>query len=320
MSIGWIDHERFLQHETGPSHPERPQRLRSLVIALERAGLLARMQPLPFTAATPDDLCLVHEPAYVELVRMSCDLGIGFVGSMDTPVCRHSFDAASLAVGGVLAACDAVMEGRVDRAFCAVRPPGHHAERDRALGFCLFNNVAIAAEHLIRRRQLQRVAIVDFDVHHGNGTQHAFEDRSDVFYFSVHESSDTLSFPGSGDENEKGRDTGTGYTLNIPVAAGSDDEVYRAVFREKILPALGDFEPQFLLISAGFDAVAEDTIANVNLTPECYGGLTEELMRAARDHGKGRVVSVLEGGYALDALGRSAAAHVTALMEVPTAR
>ena len=199
-------------------------------------------------------------------------------------------------------------------AFCAVRPPGHHAESDRAMGFCLLNNVAIAAEHLIRRRSLQRVAIVDVDVHHGNGTQHAFEDRDDVLYISLHERTASLPFPGTGESHETGRGAGRGYTVNVPLAAGSDEAVYRRAFHESVLPALERFEPQFLLVSAGFDALADDHIANMNLCPEAYGWMTQQLLSVTDRCGGGRLVSVLEGGYDLSSLSRAVVIHVQAML------
>ena len=314
MNVGWVCHNDFLRHDTGPTHPERPERVLAIELALQRAGLLRRMTQVEFKPAGVDDLCLIHEAAYVDLLRIACEQGLGFLGSLDTVVSERSYDVARLAVGGVLAACDATMDGRVHRTFCAVRPPGHHAERDQAMGFCLLNNVAIAAEHLIRRRSLRRVAIVDIDVHHGNGTQHAFEDRADVLYFSLHEYSGTLPFPGTGDVSEQGRDAGAGYTVNVPVVAGSDDRVYRRVFAENLIPALQDFAPEFLLVSAGFDAIADDTIANINLEPESFEWITRQLLDVADRCCSGRLVSVLEGGYNAAALGRCAVAHVSALL------
>jgi acetoin utilization deacetylase AcuC-like enzyme len=222
---------------------------------------------------------------------------------------------AALAAGGVLAACDAVMSGEVDRAFCAVRPPGHHAEPDQAMGFCLFNNVALAAEHLIRRHGLSRVAIVDFDAHHGNGTQHIFESRSDVFYASLHERPGTLPFPGSGEANEIGLGSGEGYTLNAPLTRGSGEAEYLGALDEWIVPALDRYRPEFVLVSAGFDALMWDDVANLSLEPPCFGPITRRLTDAAARHAGGRLVSVLEGGYDLPNLGAAVAAHVTALLD-----
>lgn len=313
-TLGWIYDRRFLQHDPGPSHVERPGRLDVIVEALRQAGLLDAMQAIPFPAATPEQLALVHDPAYVDLVQMMCDEGFTFVGSPDTCIGPRSYDVAALASGGVLAACDAVMEGRVRRAFCAVRPPGHHAETDQALGFCLFNHVAVAAEHLVRNHRLSRVAIVDFDVHHGNGTQHIFESRRDVLYISLHERPGSLGFPGTGAAEETGCGEGLGYTLNVPLDRGSTDTDYHAAMARQVLPALDRYRPEFILLSAGFDALMWDRVAHLSLEPASYRWITESLAQAAARHADGRVVSVLEGGYHLVDLGRAVVEHVRGLM------
>lgn len=313
-TLGWVYDRRFLDHDPGPSHVERPDRLEAIVRALRQAGLLAAMKPIPFQAAAPDQLALAHEPAYVDLVRMMCDEGFTFIGSSDTAIGPRSYDVAALAAGGVLAACDAVMEARVRRAFCAVRPPGHHAEADQALGFCLFNHVAIAAEHLIRNRHLARVAIVDFDVHHGNGTQHIFESRRDVFYISLHERPGSLGFPGTGAAEESGCGDGAGYTLNVPLNRGCTDTEYRLAMDRYVLPALDRYCPEFILVSAGFDALMWDRVAHLSLEPASYGWITQTLVDAADRHAGGRVVSVLEGGYDLPNLGPAVIEHVRRLM------
>lgn len=314
VPVGWVYRDDFLDHVTEDIHPDQPERLTVIRRALSEAGLLEQMMPLSFRWATHEDVALIHEPAYVDLVRIVCGDGFTFVGDRDTQICEQSYQVALLAVGGVMAACDAVIHEDVRRAFCAVRPPGHHAERDQAMGFCLFNNVAIAAEHLVRRHGVERVAIVDFDVHHGNGTQHAFEERSDVLYISLHERSGTLPFPGSGEDDEIGRGQGRGFTLNAPIVAASGDAAYREALAEKVIPALDTFRPEFLLISAGFDAVVSEWVAHMCLESSSYGWMTRELVAAAERHAKGRVVSVLEGGYDLAHLGASVTAHVEALV------
>ena len=313
MKLGFIYDRRFLLHVTGDWHIECPERLEVIVKALEQAGLLAEMERLPFTLASPEELALVHEPAYVALVRMVCDEGFTFIGSRETAICPRSYEVAALAAGGVLAACDAVLTGRVGRAFCAVRPPGHHAETDLAMGFCLFNNVALGAEHLIRKHGLSRVAIVDFDVHHGNGTQHLFETRADVFYVSVHERPGSLPFPGTGEAEEIGRGPGAGYTLNVPLDRFSTEPQYRAAFEDHIVPALERYRPEFLLLSAGFDALMWDDVSHVSLEPSSFGWMTELLVEIADRHAAGRVVSVLEGGYDRMNLGQAVVAHVRGL-------
>jgi acetoin utilization deacetylase AcuC-like enzyme len=314
MRVGLVYDARFLQHATGDGHIECRERLEVIRATLAEAGLLDRLEQIPFAAASAEQLALVHEPAYVDLVRLACDEGFTFIGSRDTCICPHSYDVAALATGGVLAACDAVIAGRVQRAFCAVRPPGHHAERDQAQGFCLFNHVAIAAEHLLRRHGLSRVAIVDFDVHHGNGTQHCFESRSDVFYASVHERPDSIGFPSTGEAQETGYGAGAGYTLNVPLDRFSTEPQYRAALEDQIVPALDRYRPEFLLLSAGFDALMWDDVSHVSLEPDSFGWITDLLVEVAAWHAQGRVVSVLEGGYDRLHLGQAVVAHVRSLM------
>jgi acetoin utilization deacetylase AcuC-like enzyme len=217
-----------------------------------------------------------------------------------------------MAAGGVLSAVDAVMAGKVRNAFCAVRPPGHHALRDRAMGFCLLNNVAIASRYIQKKHKLGRVLIVDWDVHHGNGTQAAFYEDNTVFYFSAHASP---FYPGSGGEAEKGSGKGLGFTLNIPLPAGSGDAVYRKVFEEKLRPTAAAFKPDFVLISAGFDAAQNDLLGPMKVTPSGYAELTRIVKGIAEQHAHGRLVSVLEGGYNLEALAASVESHVKALRE-----
>jgi acetoin utilization deacetylase AcuC-like enzyme len=312
--VGWVYNRRFLDHDPGASHVERPERLEVIVRSLQQAGMLDQMEALPFSAATAEQLTLVHDPAYVELLRMMCDEGFTYVGSSDTGINTHSYEVAALAAGGVLAACDAVMAGRVRRVFCAVRPPGHHAETDQALGFCLFNHVAIAAEHLVRRYGLSRVAIVDFDVHHGNGSQHIFESRRDAFYISLHECPGSLEFPGSGAAEETGSGDGQGYTLNVPMGRGSGEAEYRAALEQQVLPALDAYRPQFILLSAGFDSLMWDRVAHLSLEPSSFRWMTDAIVQLADRHADGRVVSVLEGGYDLSNLGRAVVEHVRGLM------
>lgn len=313
MRVGWVYHPFFLKHDTGPMHPERPERLETIVQSLDQAGLLRQMVPLGIESADVSVIERVHEPAYVELVRLACEQGMTYLGDEETNICAESYEVARMAVGGVLAACDAVMSDRIQRAFCAARPPGHHAERDHAMGYCLFNNVAIAADYLVRRYGLHRVAIVDWDAHHGNGTQQIFEDRADVLFVSLHESPD-FQYPYTGHERERGQGAGEGYTLNCPMRPGSGDDEYRRAFRDRIIPTIESYAPKFLLISAGFDAAREDRVAGINLEPECFEWMTEQLAAIADRHAHGRIISVLEGGYDLPSLGRCVTRHVQALM------
>ncbi len=311
---GWCYDSRFLLHKTGPGHPERPERLRAIARALGDAGLLKRVTPLAFGPADVGAIEAVHSAAHIERVRRACADGDAIIDSADCPICSDSYEAARLAVGAVMAACDAVMRGEVDNAFCMVRPPGHHAERETAMGFCLFNNVAIAARHLQRQWKVGRVLILDWDVHHGNGTQHAFVDDPTVFYCSMHEHP-SFRYPGTGHHSEKGYAAGAGYTLNIPMLPGATDDDYQRAFVETFLPAARAFRPEFVIVSAGFDAHEADPLASVELTDAGFEFLTQGTLELAAECCAGRLVSSLEGGYDLDALARCAATHVAQLLD-----
>lgn len=256
----------------------------------------------------------IHQKAYIDRLRDVCGRGDPFIDTADSAICPGSYDVAVLAAGGLLAAADAVMAGNVQNAFCAVRPPGHHAEAGRSMGFCLFNNVAIAAEYLIAHHGVNRVAIVDFDVHHGNGTQHIFERRSDVLFISLHEDPGSL-YPGMGYEYEKGHGPGQGYTVNLPLVPGSGDEQYRDLFQTRVVPALHEFKPEVLLISAGFDAAAEDPLANLQVSEKGFLWMTQQLVEIAQHHCRGRLISTLEGGYDLDSLARNVSGHIKTLLD-----
>jgi acetoin utilization deacetylase AcuC-like enzyme len=223
-----------------------------------------------------------------------------------------SLTAAYLAAGGTLAAVDAIMKRQVDHVFCAVRPPGHHAEAGRAMGFCLFNNVAIAARYMQKNHGLTRVLIVDWDVHHGNGTQHSFEDDPSVLYFSTHQ---YPHYPGTGRATEQGRGAGQGFTINVPMEAGEGDDEYRAVFHKSLVPAADDFKPEFVIISAGFDAHKDDPLASMGLTESGYADLTDIVAGIAKRHANGRILSSLEGGYNLTALAASVEVHISRLLK-----
>jgi acetoin utilization deacetylase AcuC-like enzyme len=305
--IGFCSSTRFTDHDTGPSHPERPERITAIMRAVEESGLaLEHIEP-----SRAHEVCLsyIHTPYHIDFVRRICAAGWGSLDAGDTPVCSESYDTALLAVGGVLQCCDAVMLGRVQRAFAAVRPPGHHAEPGRSLGFCLFNSIAIAARYLQKQYGLERVAIVDFDVHHGNGTQAAFFSDPTVYYASLHQDGLTL-FPGTGFDWEMGIGEGTGHNLNIPLPPGTGDAEYLQAIETRIVPALEQYRPQFLLLSAGFDAHKDDPLAQFELTDDCFERLTRTLVAVADRHCQGRTVSVLEGGYNLDALGRCVVRHL----------
>ncbi|MFO8014408.1 MAG: histone deacetylase [Phycisphaerae bacterium] len=302
----------YLQHKTGAGHPEGPERLRAVVRRLEGRGLLGRLLTIAPRPAEARWLTTVHASDYVRRVRDRCKAGADHVDTSDVPVSRGSYDAAVAAVGGVLAAVDAVVEGRVRSAFCAVRPPGHHARRDRAMGFCLFNHVAVAARYVQKKHGLAKVLIVDWDVHHGNGTQEMFYDDPTVFYFGIHQSP---FYPGTGGAEERGEGDGRGTTLNVPLAAGAGDRAYRQAFERHLRPAAEAFRPDFVLISAGFDAHEDDPLGRMKVTAGGFADLTRLVRAIAERHCRGRLVSVLEGGYHLRGLADSAEAHLRVLME-----
>jgi acetoin utilization deacetylase AcuC-like enzyme len=312
MRLGIAYDPEFLKHRTGEGHAERPARLQSIMARLEETGWLGRLRRVPFVPAAYDAIEAVHPRSYVLAIKDACEkAGSGLVYlDEDTPVCADSFEVARAAAGAVIGACDAVIRDEIDRAFCAVRPPGHHAETARAMGFCLFNNVAIAARHLQRLHGIRRVLIVDWDVHHGNGTQEIFYEDPSVFYFSTHQAP---LYPGTGFAEERGAGPGEGTTLNCPLPEGAGDEELIRVFNEKLVPAAHEFRPEFILISAGFDPHAADPLAGLRVTEQGFARLTEIVAGIAREHCQGRVVSALEGGYDLSALAGSVAAHLAAL-------
>ena len=254
----------------------------------------------------------MHEASYLTSLKSRAPVSGRVSLDPDTSISAGSLPAAYLAAGGVLAAADAIMAGTVDHAFCAIRPPGHHAESDRAMGFCLFNNVAIAARYLQRRHGVARVLIVDWDVHHGNGTQHTFDDDPSVLFFSTHQ---YPHYPGTGRATERGKGKGEGLTINVPMSAGQGDEDYREIFERVLVPAADAYKPEFVLISAGFDAHRDDPLASMGLTEEGYATLTGIVAGIARRHSKSRVLSCLEGGYNLNALAASVERHVVALLD-----
>ncbi len=288
--------------------PERRQRLEVVLAALAGAGAeVVEVDTHPRALAAVE---AVHDPLYVGRFRRAVERGDGLIDSADNPLTPHSWESAMAAVEVVLHAADWLMGGRDRRAFAAVRPPGHHAERDLAMGFCYFNNVAVAAQHLRDRHGIERLAIFDFDVHHGNGTQHLFEERSDVLFASTHQ---YPFYPGTGALSERGRGAGEGATLNVPLAAGTGDEAYATVLEEVVLPSLRGFRPSVLLVSAGFDAWQGDPLGGLSLTAASYERLGQDLAAVAGETADGRVLVALEGGYDLEALGGLVAKFLRAL-------
>jgi len=309
---GFVYHDLYMEHKTTPGHPESPRRLTAIIERLKASGLYARLKHLTPTPAPLNYIETIHAPGYVQRARTSCEQGEEYLDSPDVPISTKSYEAAVMATGGVLCAVDAVMQGEVRNAFCAVRPPGHHAMRDLAMGFCIFNNVAIGTKYVQQKYGLAKVLIVDWDVHHGNGTQAAFYDDPTVLYFSTHQ---FPFYPGSGSEAEKGRGKGLNYTINVPMVAGSGDSEYLKAFEQRLRPAAISFSPDFVFISAGFDAHEGDTLGGMKITTEGFGKLTRIVKGIAEQCCKGRLVSVLEGGYGLDGLAASVEAHLRVLMD-----
>jgi acetoin utilization deacetylase AcuC-like enzyme len=301
-------HAACLEHRPGPSHPESPERLKAVLRALrtpEFESLQWRDAPL----GTREQVLLIHDPSFVdEVAEIAPKQGYVPLDAGDTVMSPGSWEAVMRCVGAACAGVDAVMNLEARNVFCATRPCGHHAEPDKAMGFCIFNQAAIAAAYAYDVHKLERVAVVDFDVHHGNGTQAAFFDRPELFYASSHQSP---FYPGTGARSE----TGVNHNIvNIPLARGCDSALFRERIEAEMLPAIRRFNPELIIISAGFDAHYSDPLAGLNLEDDDYHWITAELMRIADETSDGRIVSILEGGYSLDALATSTAAHVRALM------
>jgi acetoin utilization deacetylase AcuC-like enzyme len=302
----------YRDHDTGPGHPERPARIDAVIQGLHRAGLLERCRVIAPRAASEADLLRCHSPIYLERVRQDVAAGRDQLSTGDTAIGPGSDLIARLATGGLLAAADALIAGEVANAFAVVRPPGHHATPTRGMGFCLYNNVAIAARYLQAVHGLERVLIVDWDVHHGNGTQEIFWKDPTVLVFSTHQSP---LYPGTGAASERGEGAGEGFTINCPFPAGSGGVEILAAYREVLLPAAEAFAPQAVLVSAGFDSRHDDPLGDFRLGDEDFGALTHLVRGIAERHAGGRLLSSLEGGYDLAGLASAAVAHVGALME-----
>ncbi|HEX4228603.1 MAG TPA: histone deacetylase [Bryobacteraceae bacterium] len=298
-------------HDTGPGHPEQPARYSAVMDRLAYVGLLDVLEPLEWRRATPDELALVHTREYLELVEREIDEDRRQLSTGDTVISSSSLEPAQVAVGCVLTAVDAVFSKTAANAFCAIRPPGHHAGAGRGMGFCLYNNIAVAARYAQRRHHAERVLIADWDVHHGNGTQDIFYEDGSVFFFSTHQSP---WYPGTGSSSERGEGSGLNTTLNFPSPAGSGRAEILGAFEQHLVPVAERFRPDLILISAGFDSRVGDPLGLFTLTDTDFADLTRLMMGLADRYCEGRLVSVLEGGYNLDGLARAAESHVRQLL------
>lgn len=301
-----ITSERMIAHDPGPGHPERPERLRALIDHLRAAGPACEWGEA--RPATRDEVARVHSQSYID--KIDSLIGKHIALDADTITSPRSVECAFLAAGAAMQAVDCVMHDSGRTAFALVRPPGHHATSDRAGGFCLFNNIAIAAEHALAFHKLKRILIVDWDVHHGDGTQDIFWRRNDVLFFSTHQ---FPFWPGTGAAHETGDGDGRGFSINVPLPAGSNDEVFVAAFERVLVPAAEHYRPQLVLVSAGFDAHHEDPLADMQITEAGFATLASIVKTIALRHCEGRVAMILEGGYSIAGLTRSVEAVITAL-------
>ncbi len=311
--LGLLIDDRFKLHDTGPGHPERPARLDAIHEGLRETGLLYELPRIEALPIDPTLLHAIHTPDYLARLETACRAARPYIDEPDSAICPASYEVARLAAGGVVEAARCIGAGEWRRAFCVVRPPGHHCEAGRSRGFCLINNVAVAARVFQNEFGLERVLILDWDVHHGNGTQHSFEADPTVLYISLHGHPRTL-YPGTGHESETGVGPGEGFTLNITFMPGAGDEEYRAAFEQRVIPRIESFEPEIVIISNGFDAHLHDPLAGICLTDAAFDDMTAAMVRLADRYANGRILSVLEGGYDLGVLRRCAPAHARGLM------
>jgi len=309
--VGLLCEDIALRHDTGSEHPECPERYHAVADAIREGGLADLMAPIKPRTATAEEIELCHTQAYRELAEREIQAGVEHLSTGDTVVCEQSLEVALQAVGAGLQAVDDLFEGSLERAFCAVRPPGHHATPSVGMGFCVFNSAAITARYAQRKHRAERVAILDWDVHHGNGTQDIFYTDPSVHFCSSHQAP---WYPGTGAASEIGADKGVGTTLNFPLPAGSGDEAVGAAIREHWVKAMDEFQPDLVVLSAGFDSRIDDPLGRFRLTDDDFAELTKVAMGVAGKHAEGRLVSMLEGGYNLQGLASATAAHVGALI------
>lgn len=312
-ATGLVYDEIYLQHDTGLHHPETGQRLTAIIKGLKTGGLFDNLLQIKPVKTQRNILELVHESSYIDRLQNAVDGSFPFLDTPECPISFATLEAALYATGGALKGIDAVMEGRIKSCFCAVRPPGHHAERAKAMGFCYINNIAIAAKYLQKQYSIEKILILDWDVHHGNGTQHTFEKDPSVFYISLHQDPASC-YPGTGWVTETGKGKGKGYTRNFPMQPGAGNGKYMEAM-EKVEEHMDDFKPQFVLISAGFDAHLADPLAHIKLTSKDFKEITLRTKAIAETYAEGRIVSLLEGGYNLKALAESVSGHVETLMQ-----
>ena len=302
LNTGIVKDVRYLRHETAVFHPESPKRLEAIYKMLDNSEMAGKFHAIEPTYATHEDIGMIHKQAYIELVAKTAGKGHSYLDP-DTETSPESYDAAKLAVGGVCNAIDSVVEGESHNAFAFIRPPGHHAETDRAAGFCIFNKIAIGALHAIKKYGMNRILIIDWDLHHGNGTQHSFYDDPRVLYFSTHQ---YPYYPGSGSVKEIGRGKGLGYTINVPLRTGPGDAEFLKIYRAILKPVALDYKPDLVLLSAGFDIYYQDPLGGMNVSPAGFANLIRVLLDIADECCNGKLVAVLEGGYDLMGLTRSA--------------
>ena len=301
----------YQQHDPGPGHPESIQRHVAITKALTDSGLVAKTHSLAPRTATIDEIALCHDRGYIQTAQTDVESGLNDLSTGDTAICPRTYEVATQAVGGVLNAVDAVFAGTAKNAFCAVRPPGHHARPSQGMGFCLFNNIALAARHAQKQHGAQKIAIVDWDVHHGNGTQDIFYEDDSVLFCSTHQSP---LYPFTGHTDETGTGKGHGSTLNLPFPARTGMSDIGAAFTDRLLPAINQFKPDLILISAGFDSRIDDPLGQFRLTDDNFVALTKLLLESAATHCQNRLISVLEGGYNLSGLASAVTAHVGTLI------
>jgi acetoin utilization deacetylase AcuC-like enzyme len=312
MKTGFLYDDVYLNHDTGFGHPETPRRLVAINDGVKKAKFYKELILLEARKADMETLNLAHDERYVRLVKRECEAGHTGLSTGDTTISRGSYDTALMAVGGVLAALDAVAAGKVNNVFCAVRPPGHHANQSRGMGFCLFNNIAVAARYAQKRHNFERVLIADWDVHHGNGTQDIFYDDDTVFFMSAHQSP---WYPGTGARVETGIGKGKGFTMNRPFPMGAGNKEIIDTFRNEFLPAAKEFKPDLTLISSGFDSHMNDPLGQLRIDDEGFRELTKIMLEIADIQGNGRLISIIEGGYSLQNLSSVVPAHIEELMK-----